>query len=485
MDLESGLIGGETPTLSTRLLSAVRPLPQFISERFASRVAVAGEQRRRYDSFNMTTTRRSFIASAVPAALVPAFAPKLQATPLQAEQETPPLPPAIAALQDRRLEAKPITSAEREARIARARELMGQQKIAAICIAGGTTLNYFTGVRWYNSERPMLIVLPVKGEPFGICPAFEEERLQERLALVPAMAHTRLYTWQENENPYEQVAAGLKGLSITNGTIGIEETTPYVFAEGVGRALPHSNLVNARPVTAGCRMIKSPAELALMQFANSVTLEVYEAAWRSGHPGMSTHAFSAMIGAAYERVGFPGEASCETGEYSALPHGSIQPQTIRENAIVMIDDGCTVEGYQSDITRTFVYGRPSDKMQKVFDIVHRAQAAALATARPGVPCEAVDAAARKVIVDAGYGPGYAHFLHRVGHGIGMDGHEWPYLVQGDALPLAENMTFSDEPGIYIRGEFGVRLEDDMHITADGAKLFTGPSKSLEDPFGKG
>jgi len=359
---------------------------------------------------------------------------------------------------------------------------MGQQWMAAICVAGGTTLDYFTGVKWYNSERMTVLVLPAKGEPFAVCPAFEEERLQERLSQVPAIAHTRLYTWEENESPYERVAAGLKELSVSTGSIGIEETMPYVFEENIGRALTQAKLVSATPVTAGCRSIKSPAELALMQLANSATLQVYEAAWQSGRSGMSTREFSALIGAAYERVGFPGEASCETGEYSALPHGSIQPQVIREGAMVLIDDGCSVEGYQSDITRAFVYGKPSDKMRGCFDIVHRAQAAALAAARPGVRCEAVDAAARKLIVDAGYGPGYAHFTHRVGHGIGMAGHEWPYLVEGNSLPLAAGMTFSDEPGIYIRGEFGIRLEDDMHITEDGAKLFTGPSKSLEEPF---
>ena len=393
------------------------------------------------------------------------------------------MPPAIAALRDRRSEAKPIASEEREARIARARQLMGRHNISAICMAGGTTLNYFTGVRWGNSERMMLVVIPVMGDPFAVCPAFEEERLQERLALIPAMANTRLYTWQENGSPYDRFALGMKQLVITTDTIGMEETMPYVFAKGIGGALPRATLVNARPVTVGCRSIKSPAELALMQLANNITLQVYEAAWRSGHPGLTTHDFLDLIAAGYARVGFVGEASCETGEYSALPHGSIKPQTIREDAMVLIDDGCTVEGYQSDITRAFVYGKPSDKMQRVFDIVHRAQAVALATARPGVLCEAVDAAARKVITDAGFGPGYAHFSHRLGHGIGMDGHEWPYLVQGNTLPIAEHMTFSDEPGIYLRGEFGLRLEDDMYITADGAKLFTGPSKSLEEPFG--
>ncbi|MFT4113982.1 M24 family metallopeptidase [Silvibacterium sp.] len=429
----------------------------------------------------MTTTRRFFLTGAAPAALLPAaFTGRLLA---QEEPALAKLPPSIAALQNRRSEAKPITSEEREARIAKARELMAQHGMSAICLVGGTTLAYFTGIRWGNSERLTAIVIPAKGKPYGVCPAFEEDRLRERLALVPAMAETKLYTWQEDDSPYERVADGLREAGLATGTLGIEETMPYVFADGIGAALPQLKLVNARPVTVGCRSIKSPAELALMQLANNVTLQVYEAAWKAGHPGMTTHEFSALISTAYDRVGFPGDASCETGEFSALPHGSIKPQTIREGAIVLIDDGCTVEGYQSDISRTFVYGKPSDKMRQVFDIVKHAQAAALATAKPGVPAENVDAAARKVITDAGFGPDYAHFTHRVGHGIGMDMHEWPYLVKGDKLPLAAHMTFSDEPGIYLRGEFGVRLEDDMYITEDGAKLFTGPSLSLEQPFG--
>jgi Xaa-Pro dipeptidase len=198
---------------------------------------------------------------------------------------------------------------------------------------------------------------------------------------------------------------------------------------------------------------------------------------------MTAREFSELIGSAYQALGFPGYASVQVGEFSALPHGSRQPQAIHEGSLVLIDDGCTVEGYQSDISRTFVLGKSTDKMKQVFDIVQRAQSAALATARPGVPCEAVDAAARKVVVDGGYGPGYQYFTHRVGHGLGMDGHEWPYLVKGNKLPLAANMTFSDEPGIYIRGQFGVRLEDDMHITEAGAELLTKQSPSLEQPFG--
>ena len=195
-----------------------------------------------------------------------------------------------------------------------------------------------------------------------------------------------------------------------------------------------------------------------------------------------------LIAAAYRQLGFPGGASVQVGEYTALPHGSATPQVIREGSIVMIDDGCTVEGYQSDITRTFVLGKipeqAGDKMKKVFDIVHRAQSAALAAARPGVECGAIDAAARKVIVDAGYGPDYKYFSHRLGHGMGMDGHEWPYLVRGNTTKLAPDITTSNEPGIYIRGEFGVRLEDDMHVTENGAELFTPQSPALDDPFGK-
>lgn len=193
---------------------------------------------------------------------------------------------------------------------------------------------------------------------------------------------------------------------------------------------------------------------------------------------------SALVDKAYERAGFPGDASVMVDEYTASPHGSAAPQFIREGSIIMLDDGCVVQGYQSDITRTFVLGKPSDKMKQVFDIVHRSQSAALATARPGAECGSVDAAARKVITDAGYGPDYKYFTHRLGHGLGMDGHEWPYLVRGNPAKLQANITTSNEPGIYIRGEFGIRLEDDMHITENGAELFTPQSPSLEDPFGK-
>jgi Xaa-Pro dipeptidase len=352
-------------------------------------------------------------------------------------------------------------------------------------LMAGTSLNYFSGIRWWGGERLFALVLPAKGAAFYVCPAFEEGRAREQIANAPDGEHADVRTWQEDENPYRLVAQGLKERGAATGKVGMEETIRFFFADGIAKAAPQATITGATPVTAGCRMIKSMHEIALMHLAAQVTLTVYEAVYHALREGMTQRQVEDLIGVAYGRMGFPGDASVEIGEYSAYPHGSATPQVIREGSIVMIDDGCTVEGYQSDITRTFVLGKATDKMKQVFDIVHRAQAAALATARPGVECGAIDTGARKVITDAGYGPDYKYFAHRLGHGMGMDGHEWPYLVRGNATKLQANMTTSNEPGIYIRGEFGVRLEDDMHITENGAELFTPQSPSLEDPFGKG
>jgi Xaa-Pro dipeptidase len=428
--------------------------------------------------------RRRFLLTSAAAAASPALSRAQQPH----SQEN--LPPALAALTSRRGEAVPITLAEREQRLDRARSLMHQNKIDAIVITTGTSLTYFTGLRWGQSERFFAWALPAKGAPFIVCPVFEEGRVRERMeaqpATLPSASTTRVYTWNEDEDPYKLLAKALKESGIATGIIGIEERTQFVFADGIAHASPALTTTSATPVTFGCRSIKTPAELALMQLANNITFSVYEAAYKSAQPGMTNRQFTQLIDAAYARCGVTGEASCQVGEYSALPHGSLQPQTIREGEIILIDDGCFVEGYQSDISRTFVLGDATspklDKQRKVFDIVHQAQSAALAAARPGVQCQAIDAAARNVITAAGFGPDYKHFTHRVGHGIGMDMHEWPYLVRGNTLPLAPGMCFSDEPGIYITGEFGVRLEDDWHVTEDGGKMFTPQSPSLEHPF---
>ena len=398
-----------------------------------------------------------------------------------------PLPPSIASLTSMRPQATPITADERRGRIERARRLMTDNSLDAILLAGGTSLTYFTGMHWGASERLFAIVLPAKGDAFCVCPAFEEDRAREQLALGP-LKSTDVRTWQEDESPFERVAQGLKDRGIASGRVGVEETTKFVFSDSIAAAAPALKMVSATPVTAGCRMIKDTHEIALMRLACQVTLRAYEAVFRAMHEGMTQDQVGTLLSAAYSRLGFSGYASVQVGEYTALPHGSIQLQTIRQGTIIMIDDGCAVEGYQSDITRTWVLGKATDKMKSVFDIVHRAQAAALQAAKPGVALDAVDAAARKVITDGGYGPGFKYFTHRVGHGMGMDGHEWPYLIKNNmfgwqkALTLQPGMVFSDEPGVYIRGEFGVRLEDDMHITDNGAELFTPQSPSIEEPF---
>ena len=394
------------------------------------------------------------------------------------------LPPSIARLQSRRSEANPITKDERSERQERARKLMAENSLDAIVLMEGTSLRYFTGIRWWGGERMFALVLPAKGAAFYICPSFEEGRAREQLANAPDGDHAEVRTWQEDGNPYALLNQGLQDRNIATGNLGIEESIRYLFVNNIAQNAPQAKLASATPVTAGCRMIKSPHEITLMRVASQVTLSVYEAVYHALHEGMTQHDVGNLIEKAYARTGFPGDASVMVGEYSANPHGSNTPQTIREGTIVMIDDGCVVEGYQSDITRTFVLGRPTDKMKQVFDIVHRAQSAALAAAKPGAPCGSVDDAARKIITDAGYGPDYKYFTHRLGHGLGMDGHEWPYLVRGNKTLLQANITTSNEPGIYIPGAFGVRLEDDLHVTQDGAELFTPQSPSLEDPFGK-
>ena len=431
-------------------------------------------------------SRRSFLSLTGAAAGLSAT--RLSAQRGRADAPSGPLPASIAALTSMRASAKPITVDERRGRIERAKKIMAEQNIDAIILAGGTSLLYFTGMRWGNSERLFAVVIPKTGNPYVVCPGFEEDRAREQLALGP-LVHTDVAVWQEDESPFERVTQGLKDRGIASGRVGIEETSKFVFADSIAATAPALKIVSATPVTAGCRMIKDAHEVALMRLACEVTLKCYEAVFKALQPGMTQNDASTLVNAAYGKLGFPGFASIQVGEYTALPHGSITPQTIREGTIIMVDDGCTVEGYQSDITRTFVLGKATDKMKKVFDSVHQAQTAALKAARPGVPLESIDAAARKVIVDAGYGPGYKYFSHRLGHGMGMDGHEWPYLVKNNmfgwqkALTLQPGMVFSDEPGIYIKGEFGVRLEDDMHITESGGELFTPQSPSIEDPFG--
>ena len=392
-----------------------------------------------------------------------------------------PVPPSIARLSSWAERARPISTEERAGRVEQAKSLMRENGMSAMALTGGTSMVYFTNVNWGGSERMFTVIVPVRGDAFVVCPAFEEDRAREQLALGP-LGGSAVYTWQEHESPYERVAQGLRDRGITTGRIGAEETMQFRFSNGIAVAAPALTVVDATPVSAGCRGVKDEHEIALMKLANEVTLTAYKAAYLAMDEGMTQSQFGGLVSMAHQRLGFSGGASVQTGEWSALPHGSITPQVIREGTILLIDGVCGVEGYHSDISRTFVLGTPTDKMKRVYDIEYRAQTAAFEAAAPGVPAQDVDAAARKVIEDAGYGPSYQYFTHRVGHGIGMDVHEWPYLVKGSDAPLVVGNTFSDEPGIYLPGEFGVRLEDCMFITRDGAELFTPQSPSLEEPF---
>lgn len=427
-------------------------------------------------------SRRDFIGASALAGmgLAAGPVPHLHAeTTVRPPQE---LPPSIAGLRSQRERAVPISVVERQARVERAKQLMREGGLDALMLTGGTSMVYFTNVRWGLSERLFAVVVPVAGEAFVVTPAFEEERTREQLAQGP-LASADVLVWEEHESPYLRVAQGLRARGIVSGRIGMEETVRFVFSDGVAAEAPTLEVVSGTPVTAGCRGRKEEHELDLMRLASEVTLTAYKAAYQALEEGMSQGDFAGLVSVAHRRLGFSGGAGVQVGEFSALPHGSIEPQIVREGTILLIDGGCAVEGYRSDLSRTFVLGEPSDKMRAVFEIEHRAQKAALDAAGPGVEAQTVDRAARRVIEEAGYGPGYRYFTHRVGHGIGMDGHEWPYLVEGNTLRLQPGMTFSDEPGIYLRGEFGVRLEDDMVITESGAELLTPQSPSLEDPFG--
>jgi Xaa-Pro aminopeptidase len=375
-----------------------------------------------------------------------------------------------------------ITDEERLARIEKARRLMTENGIAAMFLEPGSSMFYYTGVRWGLSERPFGVVIPAKGELAYVTPAFEEQRARE---LIKFSNDVRV--WQEDESPYARVAEILRDRGIATGRVGIEERVRFFIVDGIRREAPQIGLVSATPVTAGCRMYKSAAEIALMQRANDITIAAYRVAFPTMHVGMTQGELSRTIGAAIQKLGGVSDgALCLFGVSSAFPHGTTNPATLKEGDIVLVDGGCTVEGYTSDITRTTVFGRPNDKQRRVWDIEKRAQSAAFAAAQIGATCESVDAAARKVITDAGFGPDYKvpGLPHRTGHGIGLDGHEWTNFVRGNKTPIQPGMCFSDEPTIVMYGEFGVRLEDCLHIGSDGPHFFTEQSPAIDQPFPK-
>jgi Xaa-Pro dipeptidase len=375
-----------------------------------------------------------------------------------------------------RARIKPITAEERKQRIENARKIMGENKIDVLLMEGGTSLNYFSGARWGRSERLFAMILPIKGEPFYVAPKFEESRAKEQTG------NATVYCWEENESPYALIKSVLSDKNLLSGKIGIEEATRYFVSENIQKTIPSLTIVSATPVTAGCRSVKTPHEIELMQIANDIAAEVYKAAVKQLKEGMTEREFGKIISELFNEFGTEGGALVLFGEASAHPHGLVKEVRLKENDIVLMDGGCAVEGYESDITRMAIFGKPTDKMKKNFDLVRKAQDEGLKAAKPGVEAWTVDAAARKIIIDNGYGPDYKYFTHRLGHGIGMDGHEWHYLVGGNKYILKTGNMFSNEPGIYIPGEFGIRLEDEMLITENGAKLLLKQQDSLEKMF---
>ena len=377
------------------------------------------------------------------------------------------------------LEGAPqIDASDYQARQEKARRLMGENGIDALLLTGSSSLRYFTGINWWRSERMFGMILFPDHDPAVVTPAFEEQRAREQLT-----EECGVYPWHEHECPYGLTKKILADAGVTGGKIGIEETVRFMVFDGLRKAAPSLEFVSGDPVTGGCRIIKSEKERELQRIANNLTVQVYGKVLTNLSEGMKEDDVSDAIAAGFQEYGLPGGAMVLHGENSAFPHGTKNRQPLQPGMTVLTDGGCRVNGYPSDITRTVVYGKPSKKQVEVFDAVRHAQDAALAAAKVGAPCGSVDDAARKAISDAGYGPDYKYLTHRLGHGIGMDGHEWPYLVRGNKLPLAPGMVFSDEPGIYIYGEFGLRLEDIMYISEEGGKLYTEQSPSLEHPFG--
>lgn len=375
---------------------------------------------------------------------------------------------------------QPITDEERRGRMEKARRLMRENKIGAIFLEGGSSLFYFTGTRWNATDRTFGLLFPAQGDPAWLVSAQDESKARAAIRLVTDVRISR-----EEGNTYKMAAQFLKERGVISGQVGIEERVRFAVFDGLRKEAPSLEFVSADPVTAGCRVIKSPAELALMQRATDITIAAYRAAFATMKEGMTQVDMRNNISAAYRALGAPGEAMVSFGKYTAFPHGSITPQKLQEGDIVLVDDGCSVDGYQSDVTRTTVFGKSTARQRDIWNLERRAQDAALAAAKPGATCESVDAAARKVITDFGFGPDYKvpGLPHRTGHGIGLDIHEWTYLVRGNKTRLQPGMCFSDEPMVAIYGEFGIRLEDCMYITETGAKTFSKQSPAIDQPFG--
>ena len=430
----------------------------------------------------MSFNRRKFIALTALTAGTLGVSNRIFGAGLNEPENEANLPKAIRDLQPMVSGIVPITVEERKQRIAKAQELMAREKMDAIFLEGTVSCFYYTGMRWGQSERTFGVVIPAKGSLTYVCPKFEEDRARE---LILTAFGDEVRCWEEHESPYEVILGIIKDKGVVHSRIGMEERVRFFIANGVKKLATGFDIVDATPITAGCRMIKTKAEIALMQKASDATIDAYKAAFTTIHAGMSQTELSNNITAAFKKLGFNGGASVQVGKYSALPHGSITPQTIREGDVVMIDGGTSCEGYASDITRTIVVGKASQRQVDVWNLEKKSQDAAFAAMKIGAPCEQVDAAARAVIENGGFSKNYKlpGLPHRTGHGIGLEGHEWTNFVKGNKTPIAVGMCFSNEPTISIPGEFGIRLEDCVYIAEDGAHFFSKQSIAIDQPFG--
>ncbi|MGQ9619183.1 MAG: M24 family metallopeptidase [Candidatus Aminicenantia bacterium] len=371
-----------------------------------------------------------------------------------------------------------ITDEERKERIQKAQELMKKNRISCILIPPGTTLRYFTNVSWGLSERFFGFLLPAEGEPIFICPSFEVGRLENQLKKL-----YEIRTWEEDENPFKLIYQFLKERRIATSNFGIEATVRFMEVDGIAKEAPSINIVPADVVINWCRGIKSEAEIELLRISNEITLNILKDAVKEIYPGMRASEIGRKISKTFAKYGFTGGAMVLCGENSSYPHGGILKDIVLEEGMtVLLDGGTSVEGYRSDVTRTLVFGKPNEKQKKLWEVVKRAQTEAFKTAKPGVKAGDVDKAARTIIENVGFGPTYKYFSHRLGHGVGLDEHEWPYIFKDNPLKLENGMTFSNEPGVYIKGEFGIRLEDCMVIREDGAEFFTPQAESIEISF---
>lgn len=418
----------------------------------------------------MPVSRRELLQLSAPLALGTAL-------PRPALADEGEVPAPIAALKPRLDGVLAISLDERLERVARAQKLMAEAGLDAVVMASGSSLDYFTGAAWGLSERFFGMVLTREGDPAWVTPAFEKQRALEQIQIG-----SDVRAWEEHESPYALVAGIVRDRKIAAGRIGIEEAMPFVFAEGIGKAAPALKVESATPVTAGCRVIKDAHEIALMRRACEITLAAHRAVFQSLEEGMTQPQVSGLSAEAHKRLGVRGGSLVLFGADAAFPHGTTKPQPLKAGDVVLIDGGCKLNGYSSDITRTGVFGAPpTDRQRRVWDVVRQAQDAAFRAAKPGAEGQAVDAAARKVIEDAGFGPDYKYFTHRLGHGIGLDGHEWTNFVRGNTTRMKPGMCFSDEPGIYIYGEMGIRHEDTIFIGENGAENMTKWTLSPEEP----